>query len=147
MHEFVFTCKEPDGIKVRYVRPLHPRDIPQVYNSLRVSHLTRGVDLPADIAAHEFARMDKLYWTVDDVGLLIANYAGDVHVFFWDKRLRGREELCRSMARVFMSIIERDSVWTQIPETERAVLAFAKRVGFEEVERENGLVMLIFWRR
>lgn len=146
MHEFLFACNEPDGVRIRCVKPLRPDDIPRVYASIRASHLARGKDLPPDVAAHEFARVDKLYWTVDDVGLLIANTAGDVHVFFWDKRLRGREGLCRGMAHVFMAIIERSSVWTQIPEKERAVIAFAKRVGFEQTEIKDGLVTLIFRR-
>lgn len=146
MNEFLFTCNEPEGTKIRYVRPLAPNDIPRVYAQMRASLNSRGRELPADIALHEFNRVDKLYWTVDDVGLLIATLAGDVHIFFWDKRLRGREQLCRNMACVFMSIIQKDEVWTKIPEKERAVIAFAKRVGFKETENVEGLVTLIFRR-
>lgn len=114
---------------------------------MRASLNSRGRELPADIALHEFNRVDKLYWTVDDVGLLIATAAADVHVFFWDKRLRGREQLCRGMAQVFMGILGTEAVWTRIPESERVVIAFAKRIGFEETENKDGFVMLIFRRR
>lgn len=142
MYEYLFTCNEPDGVRIRYVKPLAQRDIPRVYKHLSDTIAARGRKLPADLALREFERLDKLYWTVDDVGLLIANQAGDTHIFFWDKRLRGREGLCKAMAQVAMEIFGRDSVWTSIPETERAVIAFAKRVGFVQEKSEDGLVTL-----
>lgn len=91
--------------------------------------------------------MDKLYWTVDDVGLLFASKAGDCHVFFWDKRLRGREGMCKSMAKIAMNILGRDDLWTQIPDTERAVIAFAKRMGFVEESSNDGVISLRMTRR
>lgn len=142
MYEYLFTCNEPEGTKIRYVKPLEQRDIPRVFKHLSNSLAVRGRQLSAELALSEFKRLDKLYWTVDDVGLLIANKAGDCHIFFWDKRLRGREGLCKAMANVVMEIFDRDSVWTSIPDTERAVIAFAKRVGFKEEKHEDSLITL-----
>lgn len=144
MHEFQFVCPEPYGDVVRTVRPLEQGGILRAYLSIKASLESRGRTLPLELALREFGRMDKLYWTVDDVGLLIATEAGDVHIFFWDKRLRGREELCRSMAKVVMNILDKESVWTKIPSSERAVIAFAKRVGFEEESIGNDYTVLRF---
>lgn len=132
-YEYTLVCTEPDGMVQRTVRPLEARDIPWVYARIKESLASRGREaLGIEQALYEFMRLDKLYWVVDDVGLIIATVAGDVHIFFWDKRLRGREQLCKIIARVIMEIFDRDFVWTEIPKTERAVLAFAKRIGFVE---------------
>jgi hypothetical protein len=109
---------------------------------MRASLESRGRTLPVDLALREFSRLDKLFWTVDDVGLLIADSTGDSHVFFWDGRLRGREELCRQMAGVTMEIFELDSVSTRIPESEVMMIEFAKRVGFSEELVSDGVVYL-----
>lgn len=118
----------------------------KVYKSMLAHHESKGRTLTPETALQEFYRLDKLYWVVDDVGLLIATMAGDVHVFFWDKRLRGREELAKTMLLVSMSILNLDEAWTTIPETERAVLAFAKRVGFKDEGMQDGAVKLTFKR-
>lgn len=109
---------------------------------MRDSLESRGRTLPIELALREFSRLDKLFWTVDDVGLLIASEAGDVHIFFWDGRLRGREQLCRTMAGVVMNIFGKESIWTKIPSTERAVIAFAKRVGFTQELASNGWIVM-----
>lgn len=120
--------------------------MPRVYQEMQAHHSSRGKFLDPITAAMEFYRLDKLYWVVDDVGLMFATMAGDVHVFFWDKRLRGREDLAKTMMLVSMGIFGLPEAWTTIPETERAVLAFAKRIGFTEQNRQDGLVKLTFAR-
>lgn len=147
MYEYQFTCPEPSGDVVRTVRPLEQGGILRAYIRMRDSLTSRGRELPLELALREFSRLDKLYWTVDDVGLLIASEAGDVHIFFWDKRLRGREGLCKSMAEVVLNTLGREYIWTTIPETERAVIAFAKRVGFVEEGLTNRGVRLVYRRQ
>ena len=144
--EYSFICHEKGGPRYRRVRPLELADIPRVYNSLQSVINARGRELPIDLALSEFARTDKLYWTVDDVGLLIATQAGDMHGMYWDRRFRGREHLTKTMMLISMSILGLDLAWTIMPETERAALAFAKRLGFIEAERKDGAVRLIFTR-
>lgn len=109
---------------------------------MRESLESRGRTLPIDLALREFGRLDKLFWTVDDVGLLIADSTGDTHVFFWDGRLRGREELCKAMAYVTMEIFELEETSTRIPESEKMMIAFAKRVGYTEEFVLDGVVHL-----
>jgi hypothetical protein len=141
--EHLFACNEPGGIRVRCVRPLEYKDIRRVYESLRSSLVSRGRELPPELALREFGRLDKLYWTVDDVGLLIVSEACDCHIFFWDKRLRGREQLCKRMAEEAMQLLGCEALWTKVPDSEVAVIAFAKRVGFkEEFLKDNGYVLL-----
>lgn len=147
MYEYIFACSEPDGLKIRYVKPLEQRDLARVYHSLRKALVARGRELPPELAIYEFKRLDKLYWTVDDVGLLFTDTSGHSHIFFWDKRLRGREGLCQDMAKVAMNIINKDSLWTEIPDIERAVIAFAKRIGFVENGSHDGLIKLRLTRR
>lgn len=138
----VYLCDEPKKKILRTVRPLELQDIPLVYESMRQSHEERGRELKPDVAVEELARLDKAYWVVDNVGLLIANAAGDVHVFFWDKRLRGREAMCRSIAEMAMEFFQRNFVWTEIPKKERAVLAFAQRIGFRVVSVSDETITL-----
>jgi hypothetical protein len=147
--DFFFTCDEPKGQVIREVRALAATDIPFVYAQMASSFAERGkACLPWEDALKEFMRLDKLYWVVDDVGLIIANQAGDVHVFFWDKRLRGREGMCRALVLIICEFYDRDFVWTKIPITERAVIAFAKRIGFQEKQSASaGLVTLVCNRR
>lgn len=117
-----------------------------MYAEMQAHHLSKNRWLSPEVAQQEFYRLDKLYWVVDDVGLMFVSMAGDAHVFFWDKRLRGREEMARTMLRVSMTIFSLAEAWTTIPETERAVLAFAKRVGFKDQGTHEGLVKLTFER-
>lgn len=142
MYEFTLICQEPTGPVTRTVRPLEQRAILPVWQRMRESLESRGRTLPLDLALREFGRLDKLFWTVDDVGLLIADSTGDTHVFFWDGRLRGREELCKAMAYVTMEIFELEETSTRIPESEKMMIAFAKRVGYTEEFVLDGVVHL-----
>lgn len=94
----------------------------------------------------------SIVFEVDDVGMLLVGhmqygFSASVHVTFWDKRLRGREGLCRGMAELVMAIAGLKFVWCAIPSSERVVLAFAKRVGFVSTREQNGVVLLQLTRR
>ena len=75
------------------------------------------------------------FYLVDDVGLLCFDPfqpgKAHVHVTFWDRRLRGREELCRQMCLMLMEWSNVQLVLTAIPLDARVVRAFAIRVGFK----------------
>lgn len=143
--EYSFLCFEKKGPRIRKVRPLEPEDVVSVYESIKKVIESRDRVLPFDLALYEFARADKLYWVVDNVGLLIFNQAGDAHAIYWDKRFRGREEMTRTMLLISMNIFERSTAWTIMPSTERAAIAFAKRIGFVE-DYSNSIVKLTFTR-
>lgn len=86
-------------------------------------------------------------WLVDAVGVLIQGFIVnegliDVHIAFWDRRLRGREAMCRAMAAVAAHEGGYPGVWTAIPEDARTTLAFAKRVGFRLTKIINGVSVL-----
>jgi hypothetical protein len=90
---------------------------------------------------------ENLFFTVDNVGLIavmpLNERALHCHIAFWDKRLRGREALCRNLAQ-FVVAITRKHLVTAIPEGNRVVLAFARRAGFEVAHEANGVVTLYF---
>lgn len=144
--EYTFECPEPEGVRKRHVRPLELQDMPRVYQEMLAHHVSKGANLSPETAWEEFHRLDKLYWIVDDVGLLFITMGGDSHVFFWDRRLRGREGLVKTMLRVSMEIFDLEEAWTTIPRTGRIILAFAKRLGFVEQEERDGLIKLTFAR-
>lgn len=87
------------------------------------------------------------FYTVDDVGLLcfdpFAPGKAHVHITFWDKRLRGREGLCRTALLEVMNRSNVDTVLTAIPLGLRVVRAFAKRVGMHSWKVLNGREVLI----
>lgn len=82
------------------------------------------------------------FWLVDDVGLLCFDpftvRIAHVHITFWDKRLRGRESLCRAVAGHLMSEYQIDTLLTVIPDSAKIVGAFARRVGFQPSNVMNG---------
>lgn len=89
---------------------------------------------------------------VDSVGVIIqgpfrVRGMPDVHVCFWDKILFGREKLCRSIAQRLADQADAPGVFTAIPESSRAILAFAKRVGFDVVDTCEGIVNLVLITR
>lgn len=86
---------------------------------------------------------------VDDVGVIVVRYhpkeeCADVHITFWDRRLRGRESLCRAVADYLMDFLKVRGLFTAIPGDSRATLAFARRVGFRDAAYHNGVVTLTY---
>lgn len=84
---------------------------------------------------------------VDSVGMMMKGpfaFDGlpDVHVGFWDKVLVGREAMARSLAARIASEAGVPGVFTAMPRGSRATLAFAKRVGFKQVQENNQIVVL-----
>lgn len=99
-----------------------------------------------------FLREDSYALCVDDVGMLLVShmqygYSASVHITFWDRRLRGREKLCRIVADWVVRFAGLKFVWTAIPANSRSVIAFAKRIGFKIVQEQNGVVLLHYTRR
>jgi hypothetical protein len=133
------SCFEPDGEKLRRVHPMmrSPEEIAMILRA------TDGV--PSMFSGQGcFHSMDelfdeeKIFLLVDKVGLICfvpdLDNGAHVHITFWDKRLRGRELLCKAVAREMMLLRRFDKLWTIIPRTSRPTLAFTKRLGFKEVE-------------
>jgi hypothetical protein len=85
---------------------------------------------------------------VDDVGALFAIpdslTSAHVHISFWDRRLRGREQLCRQLAQMVLRQYGFHYLYTAIPARLRTVIAFAKRVGFIPVTENGDTVGFVF---
>lgn len=146
-----FLCRE-DGQEIyRDVVLLDTSDqvkVTEVFLRQLLLHKELGKPLPPWQTLGLFYEANRLYWLVDDVGLIFAIFDSDhsagVHITFWDRRLRGREYLCRSLAELVLERPGMCYLHTSIPETSRATLAFAKRIGFEPVMTgEDGMVRLV----
>lgn len=142
MIEMLFSCPEPGGTRVRRVREMN-RTHEEV---ARVLALSKGV--PNLFAKQTcFQSIDnlydpnKVYFLVDDVGIIAAVPDGlgaaHVHITFWDRRLRGREALCRGVARWLLQNLNLTVLWTVIPQASRTTLAFARRLGFIERKHQD----------
>lgn len=137
MIEMLLSCSEPDGIKLRKVHELQ-----RTHEEIaRVIKLSEGV--PNLFSGQTcFQSIDnlydpsKVYFLVDDVGIIAAVPDGlgaaHVHITFWDRRLRGREGLCREVAKWLLQNLHLMVLWTVIPKKSKTTLAFAKRLGFIE---------------
>lgn len=142
MIELLVSCPEPGGKKLRRVYELqrtHEEIARVIKLSEGVPNLFSGQTCFQSI--DNLYDPEKLYFLVDDVGIIAAVPDGlgaaHVHITFWDKRLRGRETLCKGVARWLLENMNLMVLWTAIPYASRATLAFAKRLGFKE--RESSL--------
>lgn len=89
------------------------------------------------------------FFLIDDVGVAAVLLEkslplAHVHITFWDRRLRGREELCKRLCDYVMFYMELDQLHTAIPQDSTAVLAFAKRIGFRFQSEFNGYHYLVY---
>jgi hypothetical protein len=75
-----------------------------------------------------------MFFMIDNVGLfavdLVIPSMPNVHVTYWDKRLRGRERLVAAICDWLLEYLNVPAVFTQMPAASKATLAYAKRVGF-----------------
>lgn len=149
MHDqlaLTFACPEPKGTVLRTVRPLRPltEELLYVYDRLLSCRNLFGVcDLQT---LEDLAIRCRDFWLVEGVGLLcfsmLTSNTAHVHITFWDRRLRGREGLCKALAGYIMDREGVETILTAIPPDSRTVLAFAKRVGFKPTATCNGRVVL-----
>lgn len=75
-----------------------------------------------------------IIFAVDDVGLFILNdirpaYSASIHYLFWDKRFRGREELCRRMIKYVFEEYKFRRLETRVPLVAQPAIQAATRIG------------------
>lgn len=150
MIELLFHCPEPKGARLRRVRELErtPQQIQWVMEKMSgVPSFFMGQSCWSSI--DELYDDKKVFFLVDDVGIICVapNRVeimpnAHVHITFWDGRLRGREGLCRGLAREVLNAYSLSYLWTAIPDSSKMILAFAKRVGFKESRRFGPTVVL-----
>lgn len=144
----IFVCHEPPKSVYRNVIPLSrtPEAIADVIEKMNTvpNFLTR--ENPEAV----FHNQLNSFYLVDDVGLLaVIDSNGEeahCHITFWDKRLKGREGLCRELACLHMEASGLTLLWTAIPDEFLKVIAFAKKVGFKIHERIKGVTVLTLER-
>jgi RimJ/RimL family protein N-acetyltransferase len=145
-------CQEPEGIVTRSVRfsRLDANKIRFLYEKL-----SQFDTLFDDYIRDDFESFLKVFmsplpdgdveaaglvWEVDDVGILyltniVPNVEALVHAAFWDRRLKGREELCREMIRLLMDQFDFHRLTARIGLYSKATLDFVERVGFKKEGR------------
>lgn len=129
---FEHLCKEKNGAVWRTVwmpKVTIPWATEMVEKTSKVSNF-----LPKDNPFTVLLDNKNKFFQVDNVGLIaVLHMEGyqllHVHVTFWDGRLRGREGLCRALS-IFVENMTEKFLFTQIPAEYRALIAFAKRVGY-----------------
>jgi hypothetical protein len=148
------TCDEPGGPVVRTVLSVPCTDSAAWKIYERIKGLPNFVSADSQQLTPESMLWLFLpqvqYYLVDDVGVIVLRVQsaahGDVHVTFWDKRLRGREKLASSTADAIIKEKRLEYLETYIPKDSRAILAFAKRVGFEQLTPEDSDVHCLVYR-
>lgn len=147
------ACREKDGLKLRMVEHIEPNAVTMAWLILmlrkRKSFLEHvgmadAISMLLDKSTHVLG--------IDDVGAVILTniaegYAAEVHVTFWDGRVRGRERMCRKMAKLLMDKFRLEQIFCLIPEGNTVGLRLAQAVGFKEGRHENGNVLLYLERR
>lgn len=86
-----------------------------------------------------------LVWEVDDVGILyltdiIPNFSALAHFTFWDRRMRGREELMREMMKYCFKRYNFHRIETRVALFAVPVLGAVERVGFVKEGRAREAV-------
>ena len=142
MFQACYRCPERRGLVGRTVREIEPTEQLEAYLQDRFAGVV------------SFGKLTRIYdkasrvFLVDDVGVLFKgpleiDGLPDVHIAFWDRILVGREEMCYDVARIVAEDASAPGVWTAMPKTAKATLAFAKRVGFTVVNETSTLYVLV----
>lgn len=136
---------EPEGTFVRRVRPFEQKDAQVVWDKLKTVPNFLGSLSPETLFDPKLEIV-----LIDDIGAGVLDDRTDqyarVHITFWDKRLRGREYLCKRIAQMFMDKYNLGYVYSTIPHEARTVIAFARRIGFKEFGADEKYMYLVLYR-
>lgn len=142
---FEALCKEKEGAVWRSLR-IMPRSMDRILSIVEKLKQVKSF-LDPENPYVVFLDRESLFFEIDEVGLIAVcpwdSTTQHCHITFWDGRLRGREGLCRTLAEFVVRVSHKNLV-TAIPADRRAVVAFAKRVGFTEVQNNNGVLGMLF---
>lgn len=149
-------CSEPDGKIVRTVSPGRLS-----FNRLRYlwDKLSQFDVLFNDYVAQDFKSFVSnfvmqengqpvptgLIWDVDDVGIFYLTdihpmESGLAHFVFWDRRFKGREELCREMLRFLFDRYKFHRIRVEVPLYAKYTLQAVERIGFIKEGRARDAV-------
>ena len=155
------VCTEPEGTTIRHVRPvaLSTEKLRDYHEKLEEFDIAFNDHVPN--TAQGFAGMfisvnpdmtvsaKGLLFEVDDVGILYLThitpgYSALAHFAFWDRRLRGREELIYKMIEFAFETYGFQRIETRVALYAVPAMAATERIGFtkegraREAVRRNG---------
>jgi hypothetical protein len=137
------------GHEVQLLRR-EPSEILRVWDKVQtVPHMKLNVfdNDKVELTYQKLLDPSNLFFLIDDCGLVGAlpvHHSAHVHITFWDRRLRGRELVCKELALAIQRSLRYNYLWTIIPDSARIVLAFARRVGFVTAMQYNNASVLVF---
>lgn len=87
-------------------------------------------------------RPTGLIWDIDDVGIFFLNeirplQSASAHMVFWDRRFKGREELCRAMLRYVFDQYKLRRIQVEVPLYANSTLQTMERIGFVKEGRKR----------
>jgi RimJ/RimL family protein N-acetyltransferase len=147
----VVECNEPEGKVMREVRLTHlsMEKMKFLWERLSKFDVLFNDFVRGDLAAfinHFVVMVDGeptptgLMWDIDDVGIFLLNEikpmeSASAHLVFWDKRFRGREELCREMLKYVFKEYGFRRIKVEIPLYATLSLNAMERIGFTKEGR------------
>jgi RimJ/RimL family protein N-acetyltransferase len=150
-------CRERELEIIRYVRPteLSLERLRFIWDKLKDFKVLFNDHVAGDFQAfinHFIVQVDGEYtaaglmWDVDDVGMFFLNeirpaISGTAHFTFWDKRTKGREDLCRDMIRYVFDTYKFVRIETRVPLYAKSALAATERIGFIQEGRLRDSVL------
>lgn len=147
------ACHEKTGLTLRRVEPLvkDAKTLAWLVLMLQESDSFMRHVCMADALSLLLAQ-NTYVLTIDDVGAVILTgikkgCSAEVHVTFWDGRVRGRERMCRKIAEWLFRMYELSEMLCLIPEGNTTGRRLARAVGFVDFKHENGNVLFILERR
>jgi RimJ/RimL family protein N-acetyltransferase len=150
-------CNEPEGTFDRAVTPvaLSTEKLRYYYDKLKEFDVVFNDHVPntpggfasifVTVSEDLTVSANGLLWEVDDVGILylthiIPGLSALAHFSFWDRRLRGREELVRRMIQYCFLKYRFQRIETRVALYANPVLAAVERIGFVKEGRARKAV-------
>lgn len=125
---------EPEGVFLRkaWLVARTPEAMLEILDRVKELEADTGWETPELLP--RLLNMNTYTIKVDDIGILYLHFleprVAQVHIFFWDRRLRGREGLCRELAIKALDVFQLDTLWTAVPLRYSRMKGFVERVGF-----------------
>lgn len=151
-------CPEPEGTVVRSVKPgyISFERIQFLWDKLSQFDTLFNDFVAGDFGAFvsHFVKQDAagvpvaqgLLWEVDDVGIFFLNEivpleSANAHFVFWDRRFKGREELCRRMVKYAFDTFGFHRIKTEVPLYAKGIYKAVERIGFVKEGRLREAVL------
>lgn len=151
-------CREPEGSVIRSVRlaKLSFEKLKFFYEKTKDFDTLFNDYIGGNFEAFvsQFIMQDRsgeifptgIVWEVDDVGILRLSdispgLEATAHFTFWDRRLRGRENLVKEMVRYAIEQFKLHRIIVEVPLYAKPILYFVERIGFQKEGREREAVM------